>query len=93
LARITTNVVGLADHAAALRDSHGTGTFPVQVHVPQGVTASYRIMGRVSPELPWTEIVPARSTDLMQSMGPVPYVAIDVISISGGSITMWVGEQ
>lgn len=92
MARIQSSQVGIASHIEALTNNDG-GPVPVQVFVPGSVTASYRIVGRVNPEAPWVEILPARSNGLLETMQFLPYVGLDIISISGGAITLWTGDR
>lgn len=93
MARITADAVGIFSHQAILKDTHGSGSFPMQVYIPQDVTATYRVVGRVSSDMPWVEILASRSTGLLEAFSYLPYVALDVTAIAGGTIVASVGEQ
>lgn len=93
MARIQAGATGIHAAPYALTDPNGTGTFPVQVYLPEGVTATYRIVGRVSPEAPWVEIRAESSSGMLEAMSYLPYIAVDISAISGGSLVAWVGEQ
>jgi hypothetical protein len=82
--------VGTADAATAVRDSNGTGQLPLQIDVAGTVT--YRVMGRVSPEGRWNELVAAIATDTFKSIPWVPYIRLEVTAGSG-TATLWLGEK
>lgn len=73
-----------------VRDTKGKGLLPVQVAVTG--TASYRVSGRVAPELPWVELWPESSTNMLESTAWVPFVQLEVIS-GAGTATLWLGEE
>jgi hypothetical protein len=93
MARIQASVTGIAAHPAVLKDSSGVGTIPIQVYIPAGVTATYRVVGRVSPEAPWVEIRGSLTTGLLEAMQYCPYIALDITAIAGGSIVLWTGDH
>jgi len=88
--KITQQGVGSATHTFAIRDSNGTGLLPVQAEVTG--SATFRILGRVSPEAPWTELKAAGSTAFLESMAFVPYLQLEVTS-GAGTVTLWIAEK
>lgn len=72
---------GVADHASLLTDPTGRGYLSVQGEVSG--TASFRILGRMLPSLPWQEIKAASSASFL---GVVPWAAhlrLEVVSGTG----------
>ncbi len=79
-----------AVESGAIRDSRGKGLLPVQVALTG--TATYRLLGRVSPEAQWVELRPAASTDCLEAISWVPYLRLEVTS-GDGTATLWIGEE
>ena len=93
MAKISASAVGTFPVSFALNDRVGAGNFPVQVEIEAGATATYRILGRVSPEAPWVEVVAPASAGSLQSVNYIPFLALHITSYSGaGNINMWIGE-
>ena len=82
--------VGAVENNFAARDSRGKGLLPVQVAVTG--TASFRVMGRVSPDAQWKEVRPEASIGFLESISWVPYVRLEVLS-GDGTATLWLGEE
>lgn len=88
--KIAKDGVGTASTKNTLRDSDGSGILPLQVEVVG--TASYRVLGRVSAEAPWTEIRPADTVGFLETIAWVPELQIEVLS-GTGTVTLWVAEK
>jgi hypothetical protein len=82
--------VGTVSHPASIRDSDGTALLPVQGDV-QG-TATFRLLGRVSPDAPWVEIRAPNTVDFLESISWVPYIQLE-ITAGAGSVTLWIAEK
>jgi hypothetical protein len=87
--KITQAGVGIASNQFTVRDSYGTGLIAVQAEVTG--TATYRILGRVSPAAPWRELKGADASGFLESMALVPFLALEVLSGSG-TVDLWVHE-
>ena len=81
---------GTAAHAGTVRDSNGTGLLPVQTAVEGAAT--FRVMGRVSPEAPWLELKAAGTVPFIESLSWVPYLALEVTG-GTGTVFLWIGEK
>ncbi|MDQ4420058.1 hypothetical protein OOT33_06350 [Sphingobium sp. DEHP117] len=86
--KIAQTGVGFVENLFAVRALHGW-LLPVQVAV-EG-TATYRILGRVSPEAQWRELRAADTVSCLEAVNWVPYVRLEVLS-GDGSATLWLGE-
>ena len=82
--------VGTADNPTGARDSDGTSQLPLQIDVTGTVT--YRLLGRVSPEGRWQEMVAPTSADTFKSIAWVPYLRLEVTA-GTGTATLWLGEK
>lgn len=81
---------GAVDTPAVIRDSRGKGLLPMQVAVAG--EASYRIMGRVSPDGRWQPVRAEDAADFLESISWVPYLRLEVLSGSG-TVTLCIGEE
>ena len=81
---------GSVNTASAVRDSKGKSLLPVQAAVTG--TASFRLMGRVSPEGRWHEIKAPSSADFLECISWCPYLRLEVLS-GDGTVKLWIGEQ
>ena len=81
---------GEATHEAALRDSDGTGTLPIQAEVSGAAT--FLIRGRVSPEAPWFTLRDASSADFLETISWVPYLQL-VVTDGTGTVRLLIGEK
>lgn len=88
--KITRTGVGVATHSAIIRDSQGTGALPIQA-AGDGV-ASFRVVGRASPEAPWVEIIPPGTADLLEAISWVPYVQLEILT-GAGTVTLYISEK
>lgn len=90
--KITQNGVGIASHQAALVDTQGSGTLAVQVTSDTPV-ATYRLLGRADADAPWFPLTTAISGELLEALYWVPYVALEVLTGPGATITLWVADN
>lgn len=88
--KITKTGVGTADVPSAIRDTDGTGLLPVQAH-GDGVT-TFRVLGRVSSEAPWVELVAPATADFLQSVSWVPYLRLE-ITAGTGTVALYIAEK
>ena len=79
-----------AETSAAVRDTDGTGTLPIQAVVAG--SATFRVLGRVSPEAPWVEVKEAGTVSFLESFSWLPYLSVEVLSGSG-QVTLYIGEK
>lgn len=85
--------VGTAENTLSIRDLSGSGLLPVQVVIDAGVTATYRILGKVDPSLPWFEIREPASAEFLEAISFVPFLQLDVTAMTGsGSVTLGIAE-
>lgn len=82
--------VGTVANTNSLRDSDGTGIFPVQA-AGDGVT-QFRVLGRVSPAAPWVELKAAGTADFLESISWLPYIQLEVTS-GTGTVELFIGEK
>lgn len=62
-------------------DPTGSGMLPLQADGDGATT--FKVMGRVSADMPWVEIVAAGTADFLQSIAWVPFLQLVVTSGSG----------
>lgn len=79
-----------AETPSAVRDTHGTGTLPIQAEVVG--SANFRVLGRVSKDAPWVEVKEAGSVSFLESFTWLPYLLLEVIS-GAGSVNLYIGEK
>lgn len=87
---ITQTGVGAATHTASIRDSDGTGVLPLQAAVTG--TATFRVLGRVSPDAPWVELKAAGTAAFLESFSWVPFIQLEV-TIGTGTVNLYIGEK
>lgn len=92
--KIVADAVGIFPYPVALSDRRGTGSLPLQAVVPAGGSATFRLLGRVSADAPWVEVRAPASAGFAESMRFLPYLALEVTSLSsGGAVVLWIGEH
>lgn len=89
--KITQTNVGTSSHPASIRDSDGTALLPIQAQVSSG-TPTFRVLGRVSPDAPWVEIIAPGTADFLQAVSWVPFVQLEITS-GTGTVNLWVAEK
>jgi hypothetical protein len=82
--------VGTATTNAVLRDLAGHALLPVQAHSSDGAT-TFRVLGSVSPDAPFVEIIAAGTADFLQSISWVPNIQLQITG-GTGTVTLWLGE-
>jgi hypothetical protein len=88
--KLTRSGVGTVDHAGVVRDTNGTGLLPMQAEVTG--TATFRVLGKVSPEAPWVELRAANTTAFLESFSYVPFIRLE-ITTGTGTVNLWIAEQ
>lgn len=88
--KLTQSGVGTESNADAIRDSAGVSLLPIQV-AGDGVT-QFRVLGRVSPDAPFVEIIAPGTADFLQAVSFVPYIQLEVIS-GTGTVDLWIAEK
>lgn len=66
-----------------------TGRMLLQAEVTSAAT--FRVMQRHSPEMPWLELWSASSAPRFQSLLLVPHIQLEMLS-GTGTVTLWVAE-
>lgn len=82
--------VGTATHEGSIRDSNGTGLLPLQAAITG--TATFRVLGRVSPAAPWVELKAAGTVAFLESFSWVPFIELEVTS-GTGTVSLYIGEK
>jgi hypothetical protein len=88
--KISQTGVGVESHPNSIRDSSGTSLLPVQAQGDGATT--FRVLGRVSPDAPWVEIIAAGTADFLQAVSWVPYMQLEVTS-GTGTVDLWIAEK
>lgn len=88
--KISRTGVGTVTHAASVRDSNGHALLPIQADGDGATT--FRVLGRVSPEAPWVEIVAAGTVDFLESISWVPFIQLE-ITAGSGPVILYIGEE
>lgn len=85
------NGVGSVAVDREVYDSTGTGLLPIQAAVISG-TPTFRVLGRVSTDAPWVEIVAAGTVGWLNSISWVPFIQLEITS-GVGVVKLWIGEK
>jgi hypothetical protein len=88
--KLTQTGVGTVSHPYSLRDDQGTALLPVQGKVTG--SATFRLLGRVSPDADWLEIRAANTVAFLESFSWVPFIQLEITSGSG-TVTLWIGDK
>jgi hypothetical protein len=88
--KITRTGVGTVTHTGSVRDSYGHALLPIQADGDGATT--FRVLGRVSPDAPWVELIAAATVDFLESISWVPFIQLE-ITAGTGTVTLWVGDE
>lgn len=89
--KITQVNVGTATHPASIRDSDGSSLLPIQAEIVSG-SPTFRVLGKVSPEAPWVEVIAPGTTAFLQAVSWTPFLQLEITSGSG-TVNLYIAEK